>query len=70
MTFACKQARGRVEPDPTGAWNIDLCPSVQVGEVGTGPRRPLDRIDVGLQLDQVAGDEAGRETQPAQHLDQ
>ncbi len=70
VPFAAQQARGGVEADPAGAGDVDLRPGVQVGEVRLGPQRPFDRVDVGLQLQQVARDEARREPQPAQHLDQ
>ena len=39
VPFAGEQARGRVEPDPAGAGQVDLGPGVQVGEVGRR-RRP------------------------------
>ena len=70
VALAAQQARGGVEADPAGAGHIDLGPGVQVGEVGLRPQRALDRVDVGLELDQVAGDEPRREPEPAQHLDQ
>ena len=70
MSLAAQQARRGVQPDPTGARNVDLGPGVQVGEVGLCPHRPGDRVDVGLQLQQIAGDEPRRQAQPAQHLHQ
>ncbi len=70
MTLAAEEAGGGVEADPAGAREIDLGPGVQVGEVRRGPARALDGIDVGLELDQVAGDEAGGEAELAQHLDE
>ena len=70
MPLAAQQARRGVEPDPARARNIDFGPGVQVGEVGLGPHRPGDRVDVGLQLQQVAGDEPRGQAQPAQHLHQ
>ena len=39
MAFPGQEARGRVEPDPAGAGQIDLGPGVQVGEVVVGARR-------------------------------
>ena len=66
VAFAGQQARGRVQPDPAGAGQIDLAPGVQVGEVVLGARRAVERLHVGLQLDQVAGDEARRQAEVAQ----
>ena len=70
MALAAEQARGRVHADPAGAGKIDLRPGVQIGEILVGPHRPLDRVDVGLQLDEIAGDEARGEAEPAQNLHQ
>ncbi len=70
VAFAAEQPRGGVQADPAGARNIDLGPGVQVGEVVSRALRPFHRVDVGLELDQVAGDEAGGEAQAAQDLDQ
>jgi hypothetical protein len=70
MALAAEQARGGVEADPAGAGHVDLGPGVQVGEVVFWVPAARRRVDVGLELDQVAGDEPRREAQPAQHLDQ
>ena len=70
MAFAAEQAGGRVHADPAGAGQIDLGPGVQVGEIVARAQRAFDRIDVGLQLDEVAGDEARGEAEPAQDLHQ
>ena len=70
MAFAGEQARGRVEADPAGARQVDLAPGVQVGEVDLGAARAVERLDVALQLDQVAGDEARRQAEVAQQLHQ
>ncbi|CAM5190161.1 hypothetical protein BTHI11S_02507 [Bosea thiooxidans] len=43
---------------------------MQVGEVLLRPARPLERVDVGLHLDQVAGDEARGEAEMTQGLNQ
>jgi hypothetical protein len=48
VAFAGQQARGRVEPDPAGAGQIDLGPGVQVGEVVIGARRPVQRLQSGF----------------------
>ena len=68
VALAGQQARGRVEADPAGAGQVDLGPGVQVGEVVVGARGAVERHEVGLELDQVAGDEAGGETEVAQGL--
>ena len=70
VALAGEQARGRIEADPARAGKIDLAPRVQVGEVVVGARRPLERLGVGRELDQVAGDEARREPEVAQQLHQ
>ena len=63
-----RQQPGRgVEPDPARAGQEDLGPGVQVGEVLGQARHALARRRrVGHQLDQVAGDEAGRQAELAQ----
>ena len=68
MALAAEEARGRVHPDPAGSGKIDLRPGVEIGEILVGPHRPLDRVDVCLQLDEIAGDESRREAEPAQNL--
>ena len=61
-----EQARGRIEPDPAGARQIDLAPGVQVGEVVRRTLGPVERLLVGHELDQVARDEARGEAEMAQ----
>jgi hypothetical protein len=70
VAFAGQQSRGRVEADPAGARQIDFRPGVQVGEVDIGPGRPVERDAIGLQLDQVAGDEAGGKAEMPHDLDE
>ena len=70
MAFAGQQAGGRVKPDPAGAGNVDLAPGMQVGEINLCAGRTVQRLDVGGQLDQIAGDEAGGKAQMAQDLHQ
>ena len=70
MALAAEQAGGRVHADPAGAGQIDLGPGVQVGEILVRALRPFERIDVGLELDEIAGDETGGEAEPAQDLHQ
>ena len=68
MALAGEQPRGRIEADPAGARQVDLAPGMQVGEVDLGARRAVERLHVGLELDQVAGHEARRQAQVAQRL--
>ena len=68
VALAGQEAAGRVEADPAGAGQVDLGPGVQVGEVVVGAGRAVERDEVGLELDQVAGDEAGGEAEVAQDL--
>ena len=70
MALAAEEARGRVHADPAGAGDIDLRPGVQVGEILVGAHRPLDRVDVRLELDQIARDETRGEAEAAQDLHQ
>ena len=59
-----------IEADPAGAGQIDLAPGVQVGEVRSVPDGPSSDFTSGVELDQVAGDEARREAEVAQQLHQ
>ena len=71
VALAGQQARGRVEADPPGARQINLGPGMQVGEVAVDvPSGPSSGSMSGLQLDQVARDEARGETEVAQNLHQ
>ena len=70
MPLAGQHARGDVESDPAGAGQIDLGPGVQIGEIVLDLARSFDRIDVGTQLDEIAGDETGGETEMPEDLDQ
>ena len=70
MALARQQARGRIEPDPPGARQVDFAPGMEIGEVAVGTFRPLERLLVGLELDQVARGEARGETEVAQDRDQ
>ena len=50
MALAAEKPRGGVEPNPTGARQIDLAPGVQVGEILLGTGRSIERFQVGAQL--------------------
>jgi hypothetical protein len=67
VAFAGEQARGGVQPDPAGAGDVDLGPGVQVGEVGARAAGAVEGLDwSAAELDEVAGDEAGRQAEFAQ----
>ncbi len=70
VTFAREQSRGRIQAHPSGARQIHFGPGVQIGEILPGPGLALERFHVGLQLDQIAGDEARGESQMTQDFHQ
>ena len=47
VALAGEQPRRRIEPDPSGAGQVHLGPRMQVGEVGRGAARTVERFDVG-----------------------
>ncbi len=68
MAFAGKKSGGRVQSDPACAGQVNLHPGVKIGEVVIRARRSVQGLQIRFQLDQVAGDEAGGETEIAQDL--
>ncbi len=70
MPLAAKEPRGRVHSDPARAGKIDLRPGVKIGEIAIRSHRPFDRIEVFLELDEIAGDEARRKAEAPQDLDE
>ncbi len=70
MTFARQQSRGGIESDPTGAGQVHLAPGMQVGKVLLGSDGSVERLHVGHQLDEIAGNEPGCETHVAHQLHQ
>src|SRR5215468_7074999 len=70
MPLAAQKTRGRVEADPAGAWNVDLGPGVQVGEIVISTRGAVERFYVRAQLNEVAGDKTSRHAEVAQDLDE
>ncbi len=68
VSFAREQPGRRIESDPAGAGEIHLGPRMQVGEIGCRTDRPVERLDVGRQLDQVTGDESRRQPEMAKRL--
>ena len=61
---------GGVEADPARARQVNLGPGVQIGEVFFRAGRAVQRLHVGRELDEVAGDEPGGQAEVAQELDQ
>ena len=70
VAFARQQAGGGVEPHPAGARQVGLGPRVQVGEVGVASGGAIQGLLIGLELNQIAGDEAGGDAGVAQDLHQ
>ena len=70
MTFAGEETRRRVEADPTSARNIDFDPGVKVSEILCRSGRARERRLIGCQLYQIAGNEARRDAQLAEDIDQ
>ena len=70
MAFAAQQTGGRIEADPAGTRQIDLGPGMQVGEVARGAGGSIERLDVGLELNEITGHEACRQAEVAQNLHQ
>ncbi len=69
MPFTREEPRGRIEPDPARAGQVHLAPGVEIDEVLGRPRRPVvERLGVGLELHEVARDEARREAEAAEDL--
>src|SRR5262245_36924115 len=58
VAFAGQQSARRIKADPAGAGQIHLAPRVQIGEVDLRPVWAVEGFHVGLELDQVAGNEA------------
>ena len=54
VAFAGEQAAGGVQAHPPGAGQENLHPGVQIGEVFDGADGAVERLHVGLELDEVA----------------
>ena len=70
VAFARQQARRRVEPDPARAGDERFGPRVQVGEIVIGAGRPIERLHVGHELNEVTRGEARGHAQMAHDLHQ
>jgi hypothetical protein len=69
MPFPRQQPRSGIETDPTGSGNIGFGPGMEVGEVFFRTGRSGQRLLVGDQLEQVPGNESGRESEGPENLD-
>jgi hypothetical protein len=70
VALAGEKPRCRIESNPTGAGKIDLGPGVKVGEVDVGAARPIEPLDVRIELNEIARDKARGQTKPAKGLDE
>ena len=70
MTLAGEQPGGGIEPDPSRARQIDFHPRVQIGEVLLRSGRTIERFFIGLELDQIPGNEAGGQTEATEQIHQ
>ena len=70
VALAGEQAGGRVQPQPASARHEYFGPGVQIGEIGGGTGRAVERLDISGELDQIAGHEARRQPQMPQDLHQ
>src|SRR5690349_15299673 len=75
MALGGEQARCGIEANPTGAWQVDLCPGVKIRAHRLskslslpGARLLLSRLGAGL--DQITGDKPSRKPELAQRLNQ
>ena len=68
VTFAGKQTRRGIKSNPACARQIHFAPRVEIGEVHLGAARPVERLHIGRELNQVAGNEARGEAHRAHRL--
>ena len=68
MAFAGKQAGGRVQAHPARARQEHLAPGMQIGKIPRRAGRPVQGLDIGLELGQITGDKTRREAQVAADL--
>src|SRR5208337_3469850 len=68
MAFAGEQTGRRVQADPAGAGQIDFAPRVEIGEILFSATGTVERLHVGLELDEVTADETGGEAAMAEQL--
>ncbi len=68
MSLPRHQTRGWVQANPAGPRQIDLAPGMEIGKVNLRPGGTIEGLDVGLELDEVTGNEARGQTHMAQGL--
>ena len=70
MAFCAEKAGSRIEADPPRTRQIDFRPRMQVAEIDARTLRSVERVDVGLQLNEISGHEARRESEMSRDLHQ
>ena len=70
VAFSGQQARGGIQPNPAGTRQIDFAPGVQIREIDFGAAGAVERLHVGLELNQVARYKTGCQPAMAQQLHQ
>ena len=70
VALAAQQSGRGVEADPAGAGDIHFGPGVQVGEIEIGAGGSVERFQVRPQLNEIAGDEARRQSDVPEDLHQ
>jgi hypothetical protein len=70
MPLSGKQSRCRIEPNPARSRKKDFSPGVEIREIGAGPSRTFERLNVCRKLNQIARNETRRQAKAAQDLDQ
>ena len=70
MALAGQQPGSGVQADPARAGQIDFAPGVQVGEILFRPARAVERLLVGGELNEVAGDKTRGQSEMAEQLRQ
>lgn len=70
VAFAGKQSGGGVETNPAGTGEEDLGPGVEIREIAGRSGGAFERLLVGGELDEVAGDEACGKSEAAEQVDE
>ncbi len=61
VSFACEESGSGVETDPSRTRKIDFRPGVKIRKIDFGATGAVEAFLIGLELDEVAGNEAGGE---------
>ena len=70
MPFTSQQARGRVQPDPTGTGKVGLCPRMQIGKIPISAAGAVETLLIGDELNQISRRKARGDTEVAKDLHQ